>query len=366
MISKSLILLTVVCCLAVAGPSTAGSEPGAVAIKTHLMWHLSPAEGATPELATRVEKAVRAHFQATHGKALMDGLTMDSILLVEGNEKFLRCGTGAGCLSGLGELAGMRYVIAGEVALRNGRTFTRLVLVDTSSKQITSRAVVESAGVPTASALGELAVAMFTPDRYVGSIELSAPVKGAQVLLDGQPAGVTPLVGPLSDVVAGEHLVEVKKPGHQPYSRTIRVPLGKSVRVVALLPKIAYLEPKARPFYVDWPFWTALGVGAAALGVAGGLHYDAGILQDNADEYKRANLDGAAEKQDRADARFLQAYVMYGIGGAGLLAAGLIAIIDAATGDPGEPADAQPEPAAIRFEVGPSAGGLGLGARIRF
>jgi hypothetical protein len=345
-------------------PAAAEAEVDAepTAGKRTMFWHLSPAAGATPELAGEVESALREYFGEHHGDVLMDGMTMDSLLLVEGNEKYLRCGTGAGCLSGLGRLAGMRYVITGEVALEQGRTITRLVLVDTRDEKVVNRAEAVSAGVPGRRHLEQLAVAMFEPERYRGSIELTSPVAGAEVLLDGRPVGVTPLVGPLADVRAGEHLVEVKKPGHQTFSRRVRVPLGDAVRVVAILPEVAYLAPRVRPFYADWPFWTALGVGLAGMATAAGLHADAAVLQDNADRLREQGLSKADSEQDRADARYLQAYVIYGIGGAGLLAAGVIALLDLVADEPA----ADEKEAALRFEVGPGPAGLGLSAGVRF
>ncbi len=360
---SSIAFLAILCAL-VCLHDSASTQPAArkKAPKTHLMWHLAPSEGATPELTTRVEKAVRALFTQRHGDVLMDGMTMDSLLLVEGNEKFLRCGTGAGCLSGLAELAGMAYVIAGEVGLRRGRTFTRLVLVDVSARKIVSRASVGSGGPPGKALMEELAVAMFTPERYRGSVKLEVTVAGATVLLDGDKVGLTPLVGPLADVPAGEHLIEVKMQGRQPFSRTVHVPMGKTVRVVAILPEVPHLQTRARPFYEDWPFWTALGVGVVAMGAAGGLHYDAGVLQDNADAYKESNHAKADEEQDRADARYLQTYVMYGIGGAGLLAAGLIAIIDVASADETD----EPKKPAVELGLAPRPGGLGIFATWRF
>ena len=343
-------------------PALGQSADGAKKPKTHLMWHLSPSDGATPELASRIEKALRSHFEQKHGDLLMHGLTMDSLLLVEGNEKFLRCGTGAGCLSGLGELAGIKFVIAGEVSLVEGRTTTRLMLLETASKNTVSRADVDSGGLPGKALMDELAVAMFSPERYIGTIDLTAPVTGAEVLIDGRKVGLTPLVGPLADIPAGEHLVEVKKPGRQPFARKVYVPLGKVVRVVALLPEIPFQAGQVRPFYKDWPFWTAVGVGVAAMGTAAGLHSDASVLQDNADFYERENRTEAQAEQDKADARYLQTYVMYGIGGAGLLAAGLIAIIDSASSGDGQ----KSPPAGAQFSLTSGPGGLGLGACVRF
>jgi len=201
---------------------------------------------------------------------------------------------------------------------------------------------------------------MFEPERYKGSIELETSVTGAEVLIDGKKAGVTPLVGPLAAVTAGEHLVEVKKPGHEPFSRTVRVPIGKTVRLVALLPRMA-IAVQTRPFYRDWPFWTAAGAGAVAMVVAGILHHTANVAQQSADNCREGGLTCGDSYQDKADSRYLQAYVVYGLGGAGLLAAGLIAIIDLTSNEP-EPKTGH----AIGLGLAPLPGGLALDATFRF
>ncbi|HUT99816.1 MAG TPA: PEGA domain-containing protein [Myxococcota bacterium] len=340
-------------------PAMAAPEGGSGSW-THMMWHFTPSGGATPELVARVEKAVREYFQKQRTGALMNGVTMDSVLLVEGNEKYLRCGTGAECLAGLGGAAGARFVIAGEVGLSTGRTRTHLVLVDVSAKKVISSASVGSNGAPSGDKLRELTIAMFEPERYKGSIEIETSVTGAEVLIDGKKMGVAPLVGPLAAIAAGEHLVEIKKPGHEPFSRTVRVPIGKTVRLVALLPRIA-IASQARPFYRDWPFWTAAGAGAVAMVVAGILNHSANGAQESADNCRQGGLTCGDSYQDKADSRYLQAYVVYGLGGAGLLAAGLIAVIDLATAEPAPTA----EPA---FDLGlaPLPGGMALDATFRF
>ncbi len=293
--------------------------------QTYVMWHLVPSGGASPELAARVERNVRAHFKDRRGAALMDDLKMDSHLLVEGNEKFLRCGTGVGCLSGLGRVVQVDFVIAGEVGL-DGRLFTlRMVLVDVGKGTAVSTASVVYEGSPSAAQMEELAVAVFEPERYRGSIELDTLVVGADVLLDGKKVGVTPLVGPLGDLLAGKHRLQVRKKGHISYESRVRVPVGKSIRVIVNLPTLVVPEP---PFYLDWPFWTAAGVGAVALVIAGFLHHDANVLLENAAACAKLGRDCEDSYRDQSDSRYLQAYLIYGVGGAGLLAAGLIAVID--------------------------------------
>ncbi|MBN2493112.1 MAG: PEGA domain-containing protein [Deltaproteobacteria bacterium] len=300
---------------------------------THLLWHLQPAEGASPEQTAQAERAIRAFFGKRQSDRLMDGLATDSLLQVQGNEEYIRCGTGTACLVGLGKLAKVRYVIAGEVAIRAGRTLTKLLLIDCLRGNRIMESEVESSGPPGTDQLLELETAMFDPERYVGSIELTTTVQGATVLLDGAKVGITPLPGPLAKLSAGKHELEVTKPGHQPFERSLRVPVGKTLHVVAILHPAAYLkiEPPT-PFYLDWPFWTAAGAGVAGLLAGGLLHRDALVLDENADKLERAHLAGADAERDKASTRMLSAYIFYGVGGAGLVTAAVFAILDLASG----------------------------------
>ena len=61
---------------------------------------------------------------------------------------------------------------------------------------------------------------------------LSRPA-GAQVFLDEQPVGTTPLS--LSDVAAGTHRVRLDLPGHQRWATAVTVTGGASARVAASL-----------------------------------------------------------------------------------------------------------------------------------
>ncbi len=331
--------------------------------KTYLMWHFTPSDGATPELTSRIESKLRSFFNQLHSQVLMDGMVMDSLLLVEGNEKFLRCGKGAGCLSGLGELAGMKYVIAGSVSLVSHRTTTTLYLVDVKNKHVKLRASVQSMGVPSREKMQELAIAMFEPRRYKGSVIIVCPVSDAEVFLDGKPIARTPLKSPLSGIVAGEHLLELKKPGRQPFSKTVLVPMGEETKVMAVLPEVPFLVAKTRPFYSDWPFWTAAGVGVIATAVAGGLYYSAGIYQENADKLRSSHSSEADSEQDKADSRYFQSYIMFGLGGAGILASGVIALVDVlSSGQSSDDSDVH----SPHFHLMPSASGIGVSTLITF
>ena len=325
----------------------------------YLFWHLMPAEGSTPELTSKVEKNLRHFFEKKKGDLLLGGMTMDSLILVEGNEKFLRCGTGSACISGLGDLAGIPWVIAGEVRLTGGRVVTELVLVDTARKAVVSRASVESGGPPNHSHMEELSVAMFDPEQYRGSLELSCAVEGAEVFLDGEKVGVTPLGEPLSGVFAGKHKLEVKKPGHQLFSKEIRVAMGDTKRVVVLLPAERLLHQAPTPFYRHWAFYTFGGVGVVSTVLAVVLHVDATGLDDDVAKLKEENPNSKEyqDRKDLRDARYTQTYIAYAVGGAGLLAAGVLAILDLAR-------DGKPDQ--VELGVAPSLDGFGFTATIRF
>jgi hypothetical protein len=89
--------------------------------------------------------------------------------------------------------------------------------------------------------------------------------------------------------------------------------------------------------------------------IAGLLHRDAGVLADNADHCARQGLTCEDSYRDQSDSRYMQAYLIYGVGGAGLLAAGIIVILDVV-------GSSEPE----RIQVTPAPSGAGLSVTWRF
>ncbi len=295
-----------------------------------MLWHMIPAEGATPALTGRIERKIRALLAGKLPGGLLDEMVMDSVLLVEGNEKFLRCGLGSVCLAGLGRAAGVERVAAGEVAQESGRLAIRLVLVDSPSGKTLGEARVGGFGELGPSTLEEITVALLEPERYRGTLELSGGVPGAEVRLDEKRLGVMPLIGPLQDLVAGEHSLEVRKSGYLPFQQKVHIPFGRKQKVEV---KLVMVRPPQRRFWENWLFWTAAGVGAVSAAIGGGLYYDAGVLRDNARQCELAGLDCDDDYNRKADSRTVQALVMFGIGGAGLVTAAVVAVIDLASGE---------------------------------
>jgi len=78
-----------------------------------------------------------------------------------------------------------------------------------------------------------------------GSIKIFCNVSGADVFLDGKPAGQTPVK--LDDVSAGEHIVEIKKEGYLTAIQEITVSIGEIQNVSFSLEKSAFLSFNVTP-----------------------------------------------------------------------------------------------------------------------
>ena len=94
--------------------------------------------------------------------------------------------------------------------------------------------------------------------KHVGSIELVASVSGADIVIDGLPAGRTPLPAAIR-VATGERRIEARARGYAPFVATVTVHPGtKAATIVAHLdpapipsPSIGPPPPPGAPFAVN-------------------------------------------------------------------------------------------------------------------
>lgn len=121
-----------------------------------------------------------------------------------------------------------------------------------------------------------------------GSLRLTANYDGADVVLDGAPAGTSPWTAP-RDVEAGRHTLSVTREGFIPFRSEVSVERGLNTAAYAdLAPETRYVAQRSDPIFA----WVAWGLGVGALGVSIGLGVEAASRQGT-------NLD---------DARTLAAY----------------------------------------------------------
>lgn len=109
----------------------------------------------------------------------------------------------------------------------------------------------------------------------LGWIDVLGAPPGAEIVIDGESAGQSPLEAPVR-APAGTRLVEVRAAGYEPYARRVLVRGGEITRERAVTMKLQSTAPGAAPRsgprYVELPVvsplrtvgWIAFGTGVAA------------------------------------------------------------------------------------------------------
>lgn len=113
----------------------------------------------------------------------------------------------------------------------------------------------------------ELAQSLVTElEALLARVSLSVDREDADVFVDGELVGRTPLDGPLR-LATGEHVVEVRLDGFQTFRERVAVHGGQDIDLTVELDEVR------RPWYRRWWPWTVLGVvvTGTAVGLAVGL-----------------------------------------------------------------------------------------------
>lgn len=161
----------------------------------------------------------------------------------------------------------------------------------------------------------------------VGTITVSTTVEMCNVMVDGQPAGVTPLKTSVY-VTPGERTIEVRREGYQPQTRKVTVGAGQAADVTFDMVKGDSTTPGGE----EKPIWPAIVLGGAAgvgiaLTIAGFvLAADAkSSAEDIALEMRETGDDceSAQAQCDLAQERLDEHPTFFGLGVAGAVVGGL-------------------------------------------
>jgi len=112
---------------------------------------------------------------------------------------------------------------------------------------------------------------LFPPEvfkRY-GHIKILTEVRGADVRLNGERTGKTPLDEPVKVRAPGSYKVRVSKPGFIPFEASIDV---LPDAIVEINPTLVREEGRV-PWYKRWYVWAAVGGAVAIAGVSVGVYY---------------------------------------------------------------------------------------------
>lgn len=157
--------------------------------------------------------------------------------------------------------------------------------------------------------------------KHTGLLEVAVSTEGAEVLVDGEVVGRSPLPGPV-DVQPGSHQVEVRLPGAPPASQQTSVQAGQSVPLhfVVETPASAEeavppaggdptgrepepdAEPGGRKSFVSWAgsdpvAWGTLGATGLGLGLGVTFAFMTAAAADDADSVS-AQITAVASRDD--------------------------------------------------------------------
>ncbi|MDP2342155.1 MAG: PEGA domain-containing protein [Deltaproteobacteria bacterium] len=135
------------------------------------------------------------------------------------------------CMLQLGGLAGGGVVVGGTL----GGTLELQALGITVKSRKTSSTAVPAEPRGRARAVKLAAVRLLAPDRERGSISVNVHQRGATVLVDGVPQGLSPLPGPV-EVKTGKHEVYVALIGFESAVEEVTVEFDDVVQVAVRLP----------------------------------------------------------------------------------------------------------------------------------
>jgi hypothetical protein len=160
------------------------------------------------------------------------------------------------------------------------------------------------------------------PASVGGLLSVYSDPPGAQVTLDSEPVGVTPVES--FQVDARNYVLEIRKPGYAPQVSSIDVADGQHLERRATLVPVGP-GPGAKHARPQWPAWTFVGAGVVSAGLAGYFGMQALDARDDADKLARTSGDPADRSRyddlvHRMDQRRTLSDVLWG--GSGVLVVG--------------------------------------------
>lgn len=143
------------------------------------------------------------------------------------------CDGDPACLGRAARYARSHYLVEVWVASLAGTLAISARLIDTQSGAITSRVSQELSDQPEQRALDlhRASVRLLAPDTYVGNLTITVSVDGAEIYLDDQLLGTSPLPGLITGLAGGTHILRVSKAGYSDLYRFVDVTYRRTQHV---------------------------------------------------------------------------------------------------------------------------------------
>ena len=239
--------------------------------------------GLDPEIVARLEALLRAELERIVGSGMPTPREISRV--TAGDSRLANCTAEPDCLAALGRALGAAQVVAGNVGGLGESYVINLKIVDAQTGRELRRVSEPLHGDPDV-LIEEIRVAAYrlvSPEKVKGALAILTDARGAHILLDGQPIGATPVVGPISGLPVGEHALRITRDGYADFLRPVTIRFQKTTQVVVRMDELPGAEAAAlrigrgldRPepvrFWGRWWFYALVGVAAAGAGVGLGL-----------------------------------------------------------------------------------------------
>ena len=222
------------------------------------------AAGLSPELGQTVNRALRTEVKDVEGATVLGQEASAAALHARAPALNPACDD-APCVTGLGSALGVDHLITGDAG-RVGVTFVvNLRLYDAHSGGLENLVTegFEGDALQTARAVRHAVRQLLgLPELGKAKLTILANATGADVYVDGDPVGSSPL--PLPNLTPGRHEVKVSGSGYFDWRSDVYADPAESGAV------LAQLESRPPAWYNQWWVWTIVGgvVAAAAVTTA--------------------------------------------------------------------------------------------------
>ncbi len=246
------------------------------------VWRIDALGGLSKKVVTTLESLLTQELARIADEVIPSAKT---IALQQRNRRLRKCEGNDRCLAALGRHLNVRYVITGNLAALGNHYVVTLKLVDSAERKAI-RSISEPLSGEAEQLIETVRVAAYRlldPQALLGSLRIMVNQTNAKIFVDGKFVGKSPLRSPVSRLKIGKHSLKITHDDFLDLAKTVDVRFQKTTTV-----KVNLVKPQETPqpfpdkpvgpitrdhptpFYSKWWFWTAVGVGAAALGATAG------------------------------------------------------------------------------------------------
>ena len=232
--------------------------------------------GLDADTVARLEDILRASVKQVPGVKEVPAARVRAAIDGKDGGVPLHCEGQAGCLAALGQRLHADLVIYGAVGGLGDRYTITLRAVSAKGGTVVRRASESVGGKREVliDGITRTAYELLRPDLYVGSIRVKCPVAGAQVQVDGQDRGKTPLTRPITGLPPGRHALKILKTGYSDFDKFVEVRFQRTTVVTidlagSTVSGVIYQQMPAPPLVAASGPGAKAGKGASGKGSKG-------------------------------------------------------------------------------------------------